>query len=62
MLLLIFAGLRILVLENEMNLFAPLVPLPHRGDSIRLYLVGSSTFVRTEHDDIGRGVGELFGV
>ena len=44
MLLLIFAGLGVLVLEDEVD------------------LIGSATLIRTEHNDIGRGVGKLLGV
>lgn len=60
MLLLIFASLRILVLEDEVDLrllaiYVSIAVCPS-------YLVGGTTLVRTEHDHVGRSVGELLGM
>ena len=58
MLLLILACLRVLVLENEVDLFLYSVFWPMLL-SDNSYLVGSATFIRSEHDHVWRGVGEL---
>ena len=60
MLLLILAGLGVLVFEDEVDLF-------HMSTCRRLHrfwtdLVGGTALVGAKHDDVGRSVGELFGV
>lgn len=59
-LLLIFAGLGVLVLEDEMNLEIELGTMFQEvwfnGNK---YLVGSSTSVGTKHNDVGGGIGEF---
>jgi hypothetical protein len=57
-LLLILAGLGVLVLENEVDLFRMSIWLP--AGNFSTDLVGSAAFIRPKHDDIGRSVGELF--
>lgn len=63
MLLLIFAGLGVLVLEDEVNLEIELGTMFQEvwfnGNK---YLVGSSTSVGTKHNDVGGGVGEFLGM
>jgi hypothetical protein len=59
-LLLILAGLGVLVLKDEVDLF-------HMSTCRRLHcfwtdLVGGTALVGAKHDDVGRSVGELFGV
>jgi len=60
-LLLILAGLGVLVPEDEVDLFH-MSNVP--GDYICLWtdLVGGTALVGPKHDDVGRSVGELFGV
>ena len=59
MLLLIFASLRVLMLEDEMDLKQSAAGINGYFPS---YLVGRTTFVRTEHDHIGRSIREFLSV
>lgn len=57
MLLLVFTCLRVLVLEDEVDL-----RLSAAGTLVEIrlsYLVGRTTLVRTKHDHVGRSIGEL---
>jgi hypothetical protein len=61
-LLFVLAGLWVLVLENEMDLLY-MISNQTCGKHHKIeYLVGGSALVRTKHNDIGRGVGELLSV
>jgi hypothetical protein len=58
-LLLVFAGLGVLVAEDEVNL--ELISMQFEAQECRLpYLVGSTALVGTKHDNIGSAVRELF--
>jgi hypothetical protein len=57
-LLLVFARLGVLVAEDEVDLWG--LEKFNINLARHVYLVGSTAFVGTEHDDVGRGVGELF--
>ena len=53
MLLLILSRLWVLVFEDEVNLIAISIKKGGSPAIERAYLVGSSAFVGTKHDDIG---------
>lgn len=60
MLLLILAGLRVLVLEDKVNLGKRLASGHPKLKAHRApHLVGSTALVGTKHDHIGRGIGEF---
>ena len=59
MLLLVLAGLRILVLEDEVYLGLS-AALPRK--SCFSYLVGGTTLVGAKHDYVGRGIREFLSV
>lgn len=61
MLLLILAGLGVLVLEDEVDLFH-MSTWPATTSLFWTDLVGGTALVGAKHDDVGRSVGELFGV
>jgi hypothetical protein len=58
-LLLVLAGLRVLVAEDEVDLESQLRSMQ---EVEMVYLVGGTALIRSEHDDVGRGVGEFLGV
>ena len=60
MLFFVFAGLWVLVPDNEVNLrvVSFILSLVH----VQKYLIRCATLVRAKHDNVGRRVGELFGV
>jgi hypothetical protein len=59
-LLLVLAGLGVLVLEDEVDLFS--MSMCGKLSCFSTDLIGSATFIGAKHDDIGRSVGELFRV
>ena len=60
MFLLVFSGLRVLVLEDEVNLTELAKIARCLQDSS--YLIGATALVGTKHDHIGRSVGKLLEV
>jgi len=61
-LLLILASLWVLVAENEVNLVTASIADRKAFSAVASYLVGGTTLVGAEHDDVGRGVGEFLGL
>lgn len=60
MFLLVFTSLRVLVLENKVNLTH--VNTSFAAKLTHAYLVGSTALVGAKHNHIWGGVGELLGV
>jgi hypothetical protein len=59
-LLFVFTGLRVLVAEDEVYLGVSVSQVSNAKHTA--YLVGGTALIRTEHDDVRRGVRELLGV
>jgi hypothetical protein len=60
-LLLVLAGLGVLVLEDEVDLYH-MSNVPCELHDSWADLVGGAALIGAKHDDVGRSVGELFGV
>lgn len=62
MLFFVLASLRVLVLENEVDLSHPISNKFIDNEYKRSHLVCGTAFVGTKHDDIRRGIGKFLSV